>query len=44
MKKQISLVIPAYHEGECISIFWHDVKKVIDKLSMYTFEIIFVDD
>jgi len=41
---QISVVVPVYNEREVIDVFYHRLKKVLDSLQLYTYDIIFVDD
>ncbi|NLK64113.1 MAG: glycosyltransferase family 2 protein [Tissierellia bacterium] len=42
--KKVSLLIPAYNEEETIPLLYNELNKVIDKISGYEFEIIFVND
>lgn len=42
--KKISLVIPVLNEDENIPIIYTEVSRVIEKLKVYDFEVIFVDD
>ncbi len=44
MKKIISIVIPAYHEGASLHSFFLSLRKVLNSISEYDFEIIFVND
>ena len=44
MKKSISIVIPVHNESQNIPIVYQAVKSVLDQLSSYTHEIIFVND
>ena len=44
MKKLISLVVPAYQERACISLFYNKLVDTLEGLTEYDFEIIFVDD
>ena len=42
--KKISVVVPMYNESEVISTFTNELFKILDNLSNYLFEIIFVND
>ena len=42
--KLLSIVIPAYREEKNISYIYQELLGVLEKLSGYTFEIIFVND
>lgn len=42
--KKISLVIPVYHEEESLPHFFNEVNPVIESLSKYDFELVFVTD
>lgn len=44
MKSLVSLVVPAYQEGECLSLFYDSLVQILDNISEYDFEILFVDD
>ena len=41
--KKISVVVPMYNESEVISTFTNELFKILDNLSNYLFEIIFVN-
>lgn len=43
-KKLISIVIPAYKEEKNISVIYNDLEVILNKLDIYNFEIIFVND
>ena len=40
----ISIVVPVFNEGDGITSLYRDIKKETEKLSQYTWEILFVDD
>jgi len=42
--KKISIIIPTYNEEEVIKISYLRVKKVLEELDSYDYEIIFIDD
>lgn len=42
--KKISLIIPCYNEEECLMAFDEEMNRVIEQMSAYEFEIIFVND
>lgn len=42
--KRISLVVPCYNEEACLPIFDEEINKVVEQMSQYQFEIIYVDD
>ena len=42
--KSISIVVPCYNEEETVTIFYDTVVKIINPLTNYNFEIIFVND
>lgn len=44
MTKTISIVVPAHQEEKNIPLFYRTLVKVLDKIKIYEFEIIFVDD
>src|SRR5680860_514014 len=44
MRKLISIVIPAYNEEKNIPLVYEKIKEVLEKLSNYNWEIIFIDD
>lgn len=43
-KKLISIVLPAYREEKNIPLVYKEIKNVVDDISNYDFEIIFVND
>lgn len=42
--KKISLIIPCYNEEESLPLFDEEIKKVIDLMSEYEFEVLLVND
>ena len=42
--KKISIIIPAYNEEESLPILYDRIKKLMDNMSSYEFEILFVND
>ena len=44
MRKLISIIIPAYNEEKNIPLVYEKIKKVLEKLTNYNWEIIFIDD
>ncbi len=44
MTKTISVIIPAYNEESNISILYEHLKKALDAIPHYQFELIFIDD
>ena len=42
--KKISIIIPAYNEEESLPILYDRIKKLMDTMSSYEFEILFVND
>ena len=42
--KRISIVVPCYNEEETVTIFYNTIIKIIDSLTNYNFEIVFVND
>lgn len=43
-KLKLSVVTPCYNESEVISLFYEEIKPVLERLSDLDYEIIFVDD
>jgi glycosyltransferase involved in cell wall biosynthesis len=43
-KKMISIVVPVFNEIEVIGAFYSRIKRVVDELDSFAYEIIFVDD
>ena len=42
--KKISIIIPAYNEEDSLPILYDRIKKLMDNMSSYEFEILFVND
>lgn len=42
--KKISVIVPCYNEEDIIEIFYKELKCVLDLITNYTYEIIFVND
>lgn len=42
--KKISIIIPSYNEEESIPLLYERIKKVIDDMQKYKFEVLFVND
>ncbi len=42
--EKISLIIPCYNEEEVLGIFYNELKKVMNQMNTYEFELLFVDD
>ncbi len=42
--KLISIVVPCYNEEETVAIFYTEVMKIIDTISEYNFEIMYIND
>ena len=42
--KKISIIVPAYNEEESIPKLYERLKKIIDSLSNYEFEVLFIND
>ena len=42
--KKISVVIPAYNEEESLPILYDRMKKLMENMENYEFEILFVND
>lgn len=42
--KKVSLLIPAYNEEETLGLLYNELNRVIDEISGYEFEILFVND
>ena len=42
--KKISIIIPAYNEEDSLPILYERLKKVMDSISNYEFEVLFVND
>jgi glycosyltransferase involved in cell wall biosynthesis len=43
-RKSISIVVPVFNEAQGIEAFYDRVKKVVDSLSLASYQIVFVDD
>ena len=44
MAPKISIVVPCYNEEDVINLFYKELIDVLNKLTKYNYEIIFVDD
>ena len=44
MSKKISLIVPCYNEQESLPLFVEEIDRIISKMSIYSFEVIFVND
>ena len=42
--KKISIIIPAYNEEESLPILYDRIKKLIDSMNNYEFEVLFIND
>lgn len=42
--KKISIVVPCYNEEKALPLFYDELKRIMDKMSNYIFELILVDD
>ena len=42
--KKISVIIPAYNEEESLPLFYERIKKIMDAMNNYQFEILFIND
>ena len=42
--KKITIIIPAYNEEESLPILYERIKKLMDDMKNYEFEILFVND
>jgi len=42
--KKISIIAPFFNECESLPIFYKEIKKIINKINNYEFELIFIDD
>lgn len=40
----ISIIVPCYNEQETLKVFYEEIRKVINSLSQYNFELLFIDD
>jgi dolichol-phosphate mannosyltransferase len=43
-KKLITIVVPVHNEQECVPILLTELRKVVNKLTAYNFEFVFIDD
>jgi glycosyltransferase involved in cell wall biosynthesis len=44
MKKRVSILVPCFNEEDSLSLFYKETKKVMDTLSQYDWELLFVND
>lgn len=42
--KKISLIIPCYNEEECLNVFDEEMNNVVEQMTEYEFEVIYVND
>lgn len=42
--KKVSLIVPCYNEQAALPLFYRQLKEIIDSLSQYTWELLFVND
>ena len=42
--KKISIVIPTYNEEETLDLLYERLKKLIDEINNYEFEVLFIND
>ena len=43
-KKKVTILVPAYNEQEVLPMLYDRIKKIMDDLMGYDFEILFVND
>ena len=44
MKKRVSILVPCFNEEDSLSLFYKETKEVMDTLSQYDWELLFVND
>lgn len=44
MKKSVSIIIPVFNEEESLPVFYEKVKTVVNSLSSYRWQLLFIDD
>ena len=44
MKKKVSILVPCFNEEESLSLFYSEVRKVMDALPQYYWELLFIND
>ena len=42
--KKVSIIIPAYNEEETLPLLYERLKKLMDSINNYEFEILFIND
>ncbi|SHJ51857.1 glycosyltransferase family 2 protein [Hespellia stercorisuis] len=42
--KKVSIIIPCYNEEEVLNIFYQEMKRVMDSMPEYAFELLFIND
>lgn len=44
MKKKVSILVPCFNEEDSLSLFYNETKAVMDALSQYDWELLFIND
>lgn len=44
MKKKVSILVPCFNEEDSLSLFYNETKVVMDALSQYDWELLFIND
>lgn len=44
MKKRVSILVPCFNEEDSLSLFYNETKAVMDALSQYDWELLFIND